>query len=109
MGVECYNSGCGGQNNLISHLRVHETMNSQTIDEFIQRVISSLPADLGVAKQDIEKVLKTALQKSLARMDLVTREEFDVQSELLSRTRAALQELEQKLSRLEQSMSTHEK
>jgi BMFP domain-containing protein YqiC len=71
------------------------------IDSFIKQVLASLPADLRQAKQDIETNLKAALQKTFTRMELVTREEFDVQSELLSRTRAALVELEKKLVELE--------
>lgn len=73
------------------------------IDSLIKQVLANLPADLRQAKHDIEINLKAALQKTFARMDLVTREEFDVQSELLSRTRAALEELEKKLAELERT------
>jgi BMFP domain-containing protein YqiC len=74
---------------------------SEKLDEVIQQFSRLLPADLQQARQDIEKNLKSALSASLARMDLVTREEFDVQSELLARTRALLGELEDKVARLE--------
>jgi len=74
---------------------------SEKLDEVIQQFSRLLPADLQQARQDIEKNLKSALSASLARMDLVTREEFDVQSELLARTRALLGELEDKVTRLE--------
>ena len=46
--------------------------------------------------------VKSALQAALARMDLVTREEFDAQAAVLQRTRARLEALEDKLTELEQ-------
>ncbi len=73
------------------------------INSLIKQVLASLPVELMQARQNLEKNLKAALQKSFARMDLVTREEFDVQTELLSRTRAALEELEKKLAELERT------
>lgn len=52
--------------------------------------------------RDVEKNLKAALTGWLARLDLVTREEFDIQTQVLSATRARLQELETRLAQLEQ-------
>jgi hypothetical protein len=54
-------------------------------------------------QEDIEKNLKSALQAAFSKIDLVSREEFDIQAELLSRTRALLEELEKKISDLEQT------
>ncbi|OYY93294.1 MAG: phosphoheptose isomerase [Hydrogenophilales bacterium 28-61-23] len=51
--------------------------------------------------KDIEKNLKASLAAWLSRLDLVTREEFDVQSQVLARTREKLQELETRLAKLE--------
>ena len=53
--------------------------------------------------KDIEKNLKASLAAWLSKLDLVTREEFDVQTQVLARTREKLQELEARLARLEQS------
>ena len=50
---------------------------------------------------DLEKNLRALLQSAFSRLDLVTREEFDVQREVLARTRAKLPELEAKLAELE--------
>jgi BMFP domain-containing protein YqiC len=75
------------------------------IDSLIKQILSHLPADLHQAKQDIEKNLRAAMQKTFTKMELVTREEFDVQAELLSRTRAALEELEKKLAEIEKSVN----
>jgi BMFP domain-containing protein YqiC len=54
-------------------------------------------------QKDVEKNLKSALQAAFSKMDLVSREEFDIQAELLSRTRALLEELEKKISEMEQT------
>jgi ubiquinone biosynthesis accessory factor UbiK len=61
----------------------------------ISEVMAASPAG------DIEKNLKASLSGLLARMDLVTREEFDVQAQVLARTREQLQALEARLARLE--------
>jgi len=51
--------------------------------------------------QDVEKNVKAALGSAFARLDLVTREEFDVQKEVLTRTRAKLEALEARIAELE--------
>ena len=51
--------------------------------------------------RDLEQNFKGVLQAQLARLDLVTREEFDVQSAVLKRTREKLTALEQRLDQLE--------
>jgi BMFP domain-containing protein YqiC len=61
----------------------------------VSEVLAMSPA------RDIEKNLKAALAAWLSRLDLVTREEFDVQTEVLARTRDRLRELETRLARLE--------
>jgi ubiquinone biosynthesis accessory factor UbiK len=53
--------------------------------------------------KDVEKNLKASLAAWLSKLDLVTREEFDVQTQVLARTREKLQELETRLARLEQT------
>ena len=73
----------------------------EKFDEVISQFTRLLPQDLQQAKQDIEKNMKAALTASLAKMDIVTREEFDIQAELLAKTRALLQEAETRLARLE--------
>ena len=75
-------------------------LDNKIIDD-ISRRISSLIAESPMA--DIEKNLRPLLQSAFAKLDLVTREEFDVQTQVLQRTRAQLTELEQRLSALETS------
>jgi BMFP domain-containing protein YqiC len=67
----------------------------EEISARITEVLAASPA------KDIEKNLKAALAGGLARLDLVTREEFDTQAQVLARTREKLQELEQRLAELE--------
>lgn len=55
--------------------------------------------------KDIEKNAKAALSGVFAKLDLVTREEFDVQAQVLARTRAKLKDLEARVSTLEKTRS----
>lgn len=55
--------------------------------------------------RDIEKNARALMGSVLSRLDLVTREEFDVQSELLARTRARLEALEARVAQLEQQLA----
>ena len=60
-------------------------------------------------REDLERNIRAALNGALARMNLVTREEFDIQSELLSRTRAVVEELEIKVQDLERQLADKNK
>jgi hypothetical protein len=70
-----------------------------------EQVLDSLRQALpGGFAQDVEKNLRAALTAALARLDLVTREEFEVQSQVLARTRAKLEALEKLVAELEQQL-----
>lgn len=76
-------------------------MDQRLLDEMndrIKAVLAQSPA------ADLEKNLKALLAGVFSRLDLVAREEFDVQREVLARARAKLQELEAKLAQLEKRM-----
>jgi BMFP domain-containing protein YqiC len=60
-----------------------------------------MPGGVKDLQSDVEKNLRAQLQAGLSRLELVTREEFDVQAKVLSRTRAKLDALEQQVARLE--------
>ncbi len=77
-----------------------------SINQAIQQAVKLVPDDMIRFQEDIEKNLKSALQAAFSKMELVSREEFDIQAELLSRTRALLEELEKKISELEQTKET---
>lgn len=77
--------------------------NQQLLDELgakLKEVIANSPA------RDIEKNLRAMLAATFARLDLVTRQEFDIQSEVLARTREKLVQLEAKLAELEKKRET---
>ena len=76
-------------------------LNPKVIDDLARRLNNTVPAGLREAQQDLEKNFRTVLQNTLAKLDLVTREEFDVQSRLLSRTREKLEALEKTIAELE--------
>ena len=71
------------------------------LDDLAQKVAGSLPSGLQILKEDMERNLRAVLEAALAKMDLVTREEFDVQSAVLARTREKLQRLESRVAELE--------
>jgi BMFP domain-containing protein YqiC len=72
------------------------------IDELARRLADSLPGGLKALREDAEQNFRAVLQAGLARLDLVTREEFDVQAGVLRRTREKLEALEARLAKLEQ-------
>ena len=79
-------------------------MFKEKIEMIISDITKILPEDLNVMKDDIEKNLRTTLNAAFSKMDLVTREEFDIQASLLSRTREKLEGLQEKLSVLEEQL-----
>jgi BMFP domain-containing protein YqiC len=72
------------------------------IDELARRLADSLPGGLKALREDAEQNFRAVLQAGLSRLDLVTREEFDVQAAVLKRTREKLAALEARLAKLEQ-------
>jgi BMFP domain-containing protein YqiC len=78
-------------------------MEASSINEIAQRLLASLPAAVRGAQADLEKNFRVVLHNSLGKMDLVTRDEFDVQTKVLERTRARLALLEARLAELEQA------
>ena len=76
-----------------------------SIESLVKQILAAMPEDLRQAGKDLEKNLKAVITAGLAKMDLVTREEFDVQAELLARTRAALEKIEKQLAELEENIT----
>lgn len=70
-------------------------------DTFFNQVTNALPKSLLSLHEDLEKNLRVALDSSLRKMNLVTREEFEVQSAVLERTRTRLEALEAQVAALE--------
>ena len=71
------------------------------IDELARRLSGLVPPALREGREEMQDNFKAALQAGLARLDLVTREEFDVQRAVLARTRTQLDELRALVEELE--------
>ena len=73
---------------------------NEALEELSRRISSLIPGDVKHMQDDIENNIHSLLQTSLAKMNLVTREEFDVQSAVLQRTREKLEQLEKLVEQL---------
>lgn len=71
------------------------------LDELARRLAAAVPGAVGALRDDLQRNFRSLLQGGLARLDLVTRQEFDVQAAVLRRTREKLEALEQRLAALE--------
>ena len=78
-------------------------MNTRLIDDISERINAFLR---NTPAADMQKNLKAALTQAFTRIDLVTREEFDIQSQVLARTREKLTQLEARVADLERNNST---
>tara|TARA_Y100001934_G_scaffold160139_1_gene191206 strand:- start:88 stop:360 length:273 start_codon:yes stop_codon:yes gene_type:complete len=76
----------------------------KTLDDICKRILNALPPGLEQLTEDARKNARSAMSAALARADLVTREEFDVQSAVLARTREKLEALEQTVTALESAL-----
>ena len=74
-----------------------------TFDDLAKKITGLLPGNIQQVQQDLESSIKALLQSSLTKMNLVSREEFDVQSALLTRTREKLDRMEKQLAELEKT------
>jgi BMFP domain-containing protein YqiC len=74
-----------------------------TLNDLARKISNLLPADMTVLKQDLEKSIRALLQSTFQKLDLVTREEFDVQMAVLARTREKLEALEKRLQEWEKN------
>lgn len=73
------------------------------LDELVEKLGQALPPGAAGLKADFDKNARATVQSALAKMDLVTREEFDIQVALLERTREKLDRLEKRLEELPES------
>jgi BMFP domain-containing protein YqiC len=83
-------------------------MQTPDLEQLVERIMQSLPRGVQEMKQEADDQLRAALKRTLANMDLVTREEFDIQREVLLRTRSKLEALEQQVAALEQALNNTE-
>ena len=81
-------------------------LDPKKIEEFADKFSQSIPNGAKAFQKDIEKSFKDVLQSVIAKMDLVTREEFDVQQKVLMRTREKIEKLELLVAELEKKSRT---
>ena len=77
-------------------------MKSQFLKSLAAQLTEALPTHVHLLKKDFEKNCHLILTKAFTKFDLVTREEFDTQTKVLSRTRKKLDELEKHIKALEE-------
>jgi len=78
------------------------------IDDLARRLSGLVPPALREGREEMQENFKAALQAGLAKLDLVTREEFDVQRAVLARTRGQLDELRGLVDRLEAQLAARD-
>jgi BMFP domain-containing protein YqiC len=81
-------------------------MASDGIDKLAKTLAETLPQGLRSVRDDLEKNFRSVLQSGLGKLDLVTREEFEVQEAVLARSREKLDALEARLAEMESGPAT---
>jgi ubiquinone biosynthesis accessory factor UbiK len=76
-------------------------LDNKVLDDIARRLSGAMPATAKVVQNDLEKNLRAATQAVFAKLDLVTREEFDVQRKVLARSREKIEQLEKQVAELE--------
>ncbi|MCL5256147.1 MAG: accessory factor UbiK family protein [Gammaproteobacteria bacterium] len=71
------------------------------IEQIARQITASIPAGVREAADNIELKVKQAVQSQLGKLDVVTREEMDIQQELVMRLRKRVEALEDRLDALE--------
>ena len=82
-------------------LRYQSAMSKTPIEELAKKLADAVPDSVRALRSDLEDSFQSVLRTGLTKLDLVTREEFEVQEAVLQRTREKLEALEKRLSELE--------
>ena len=72
-----------------------------SLDDLARQLADAVPKNLKAIGDDLERNFRSLLKSGLEKMDLVTREEFDLQVAVLKRTREKLEQLDERLAELE--------
>jgi ubiquinone biosynthesis accessory factor UbiK len=81
--------------------RTNKPSDKPSIDQIARKLAESVPAGLRSMRDELEQNFRSVLRSSLGKLDLVTREEFEVQQMVLARTREKLEALEVRLQAME--------
>ena len=79
-------------------------MSDESIENLARKLAESVPAGLRSMREDLEANFRGVLRSGISKLDLVTRDEFEVQEAVLARTREKLERLEAKLAELEKEL-----
>ena len=80
--------------------------NELDFTDLVKNALDKLPEGFSKGREELEKHLVAMLQATFARFDLVSREEFDIQSKLLAKTREKAESLARRVALLEQSIAS---
>lgn len=80
-------------------------IDNQTLNRLSDRIADLLPPGMQQVKSDFDARLKRLLQEQLAHLEMVSREEFELQARVLARTREKLEALESKIGELERALA----
>lgn len=75
--------------------------NTQNIEDMVRKLTEALPAGIRELEEEAKKQFKTVIESGMTKMDMVSREEFEIQKKVLEKTRAKVDALEERLSKLE--------
>jgi BMFP domain-containing protein YqiC len=78
-------------------------MSKESIEELARKLAESVPEGLRSMREDLETNFRGVLRSGIGKLDLVTREEFEVQEAVLARTREKLERLEAELREIEKN------
>lgn len=84
-------------------------MSTTNRDSILEQIMSALPQGWDQLRGDLDRNLHSALRSALGKLDLVTRDEFEIQREVLARTRARCDALAEQVSRLEKLLENQVK
>jgi len=90
------------------NFKVDKMINAKKIEEIAKQVTEAIPPGLKNMANDFEEKTKTVLQRKLAQLDVVSREEFDVQTQVLIKSREKVAVLERQMAELEAKFSALE-
>jgi len=76
-------------------------IDAKLIDDLVSKISDAIPPGIKEIEQEAKKQIKAILESGIAKMDLVSREEFDIQVKVLAKTREKIDQLEQQLSQME--------
>ncbi|WP_334468003.1 ubiquinone biosynthesis accessory factor UbiK [Arsenophonus sp. PmNCSU2021_1] len=83
-------------------------LDAKKIEQVVRQIKDTLPQGIRDLSEDLDKKLRAILQSQLGKLDLVSREEFDIQTQVLLRTREKMAQMEKRIEQLEKKRLANE-